>query len=175
MKFGTWPLAVLLLGCIGAATASKPSPAGLTTIMVRGDACDVVLVDPRGRVSRSNERKGDVIIPECNRWDGGTETFLDDSTGGDNEPQSDVVTTFELANPIVGRYRLYAKATAAGSMTVVVTPVRLMDVKQACHEMKREIAEGAGRYRWNIDFSADSSQAMCPVRLLGPIRSSTKQ
>ncbi len=164
-----WMVGLLVLGSVGAGTPDRPSPAGLTTIVVRGKAQDVVLVDPRGRVDRSEPRKGDVPIPACTRWDGGTETTLDDSADVETDVEEagpgNVVTQIELARPIVGRYRLYATATEIGALSVVVTPVVSTAQNNECPELRRDLAKGSGRYVWAIDFLSDQGVGRCAVRI----------
>ena len=175
MRVGAWLVSLAVLGCVGARVADQPSPAGLTTIVVRGQATNVVLVDPHGRINRSSAVKnGEIAIPECNRWDGGTETTLDDSSAADDQAQGDVVTQLELT-PIIGRYRLYAETTDDGSTSVTVTPVRATGVYHACGDLTRDIQKRKGRFVWNIEFLADTGRTACPVRLSGPFRTSSKK
>lgn len=175
MRARIWLLGVVLFGCTSAAAVDKPSHAGVTIIKVRGAARGVLLLDPRGRVDPWDELKGEVHIPECMRWDGGTETTLYDSTSTDEEPQSDVVTQLELGRPIVGRYRLYAEATGEGSMSVTVTPVPPTSANDACPDLTRSVLKGKGRYVWNIDFLPDSGRARCPVRVSRATRAQPKK
>jgi hypothetical protein len=170
MKVSSLLLVGLLVGCVGAASSGRPSPAGLTTIVVRGDARDVVLVDPLGRISRSHELETDVLIPHCDRDDGGTETLLDDSTETNATPRTDVVVQLELSKPIVGRYRLVAEAIDSGSMTAVVTLPRYEGTVVPCNEIRSDIQKGSGYYYWNIDFLPDSSRGTCPVGVSRPMR-----
>ena len=155
-------LAVILLGCIGAASKSRPSPVGLTTIRVWGDANDVVLVDPVGRVSRPKPLDTDIEIPDFDRWDGGTVTTLEDSTGG--QPPNDVVVAFELSRPLIGRYRMFEEAKGGGNFSAVVGLHGA--AAWPCNEVRSDVSKGVGRYVWNIDFLADTSHAKCPVRVL---------
>ena len=164
-------LAALFLSCVGAAPEDRPSLVGATTIAVWYDAQDVVLVDPLGRVSRHTERAGERAIPGLNRWDGGTGTDLDDSTGGGGV----VIVTFDLNEPIVGKYRLYATLPGSGKMTVVVTPLGLSTALRACREINGEVADGSGRYFWNIQFLADSSRARCPIRISRAVRRTARR
>ena len=177
MRTEAWVVSLAVLGCIGTTAADEPSPAGLTTIVVRGHGSDVVLVDPRGRVNRSDAlKKGEIAIPKCNRWDGGTETTLyDDSSAVDEQAQSDVVTQLDLSAPIVGRYRLYAETTDDGNTSVTVTPAANTRANHACPDLTRELQRGKGRFVWSIEFLGDTVRTTCPVRLSGPIRSSTKK
>ena len=172
-----WLVGLAALGSIGATATDQPSPARLTTIVVRGHARDIVLVDPRGRINRSGVlEKGEVSIPECLRWDGGTETTLyDDSVAVDEDGEGDVVTDLELSVPIVGRYRLYAETTDDSTARVDVTPVPATPANHACPDLTREVQKKKGRFVWNIDFLADTARTTCPVRLSGPYRSSTKK
>jgi hypothetical protein len=156
-----WLLVLAILVCGGAAGA-RLSPAGLTIVVVRGDARDVVLIDPQGRVDRSDPRAGETPIPKCTRWDGGTETTLDDSVG--NGSTGDVVTQIELAEPIVGRYRLYAGVGAEGSANVTVTRVTVAGSK-TCPDLKQGAPAAKGRYIWTIEFLRGEGAATCPIRL----------
>lgn len=175
MRTGCLLLAIALFGCVGATTKDRPSPAGPSRVMVWGDAEDVVLVDPRGRISRENELDSDIEIPNFDRWDGGTETTLEDSTDAHDSHQNYVVVRFELSKPVVGRYRLFAKAKTAGDFEVIVTPDEYKDATARCKEIRRDIARGSGWYVWNIDFLADSTGAICPLRALEVMRASSTE
>jgi hypothetical protein len=170
MKVSGLLLVALLIGCIGASSDSRLSPAGLTTIVVQGDARDAVLVDPLGRISRSRELQTDVFIPHCVRDDGGTVTVLDDSTGYDSTLRSDVVVKLELSKPIVGRYRLFAEAIGDGNLSAVVTLPLYEGTVVPCNEIRKDIKKGSGYYYWNIDFLPDTSRATCPVRVAPGMR-----
>lgn len=174
MRAWGWLMLVVLPGCIGASAAGRLSPAGLTTVMVTGDASDVVLVDPGGRVSRLLEKETDVPIPDFNRWDGGTETFLEHSASADTSSPSVVVTNFELAKPIVGRYRLYVRVEAGSNTSIVVTPVGALDANLSCKDLKDDAKREQGRYLWYIDFAADAKRMACPVRVSSAIRVATE-
>ena len=166
MGAGGWLLTVMLFGCAGAAVMERPSPAGLTTITVEGEADSVVLVDPLGRTSWSESEVGDNPIPRCDRSDGGANYDLDAEEAGEGgELPGDVVTMIVLERPIVGRYRLYATAKGVGNLSIEVTPEGPTNpAARACHAW-REIKGGAGRYVWNIDFLADTGRGACPFRM----------
>ncbi len=176
MRAGAWLVGLAVLGCIGATAADQPSPAGLTTIVVKGQARNVVLVDPRGRINRSDPlKKGEVAIPECNRWDGGIQTTLDDSSAANEQGESDVVTELDLSAPTIGRYRLYAETTDDDSTSVTVTPVPATSANDACPDLTRELQKRKGRFVWNIEFLPDTAHTACPVRVSGPFRALKKK
>lgn len=175
MRAWSWLMLVVLPGCIGASATGRLSPAGLTTVMVTGNASDVVLVDPGGRVSRLVEMETDVPIPDFNRWDGGTETFLEDSTSSaDTRSPTVVVTNLELAKPIVGRYRLYVRVEAGTNTSIVVTPVGALDANFTCKNLNDDAKREQGRYLWYIDFAADVKRKACPVRVSSAMRVATE-
>ena len=164
----------LLVGC-ASTSVGHPSPAGLTTIVVRGDARNVLLIDPQGRVNRSDSRKGETPIPKCTRWDGGTETTLDDSSDAESDKPSDVVTQIELSAPLVGRYRLFVEMSGGGEASCTVTPVTPSRANEACPDLKQDASAVGGRYLWTIEFIATSDSTHCPIRLSRPIRSPAKR
>ena len=161
-------LLLTFLGCIGSTPKDSPSPAKGATILVWGDAGDIVLVDPRGRVSRENELDTDVEIPDFDRWNGGTKTTLDDSTGP--APASNVKVQFELSRPLVGRYKMFVEAKGAGNFGAEVTPNRYGGTAARYNAVKCDVQRGSGRYVWNIDFLGDSSSTACFVRGSNAIR-----
>jgi len=161
-------LVAVLLGCIGAAAKGRPSPVGLTTIRVWGDATNVVLVDPLGRVSRSEQLDTDIEIPDFDRWDGGTVTTLEDSTDADGSRPNNVVVAFELSKPLIGRYRMFAEAKNGGNLSAVVGLHG--SGTWPCNEVRSDVSKGVGRYVWDIDFLADTSHAKCPVHILRATR-----
>src|SRR5262249_41912726 len=165
-------LTAVLLSCIGAAPKGRPSPVGLTTIRVWGDAADVVVVDPLGRVSRSEESDTDIEIPDFDRWEGGTVTTLDDSTDAHGPRPNNVVVAFELSRPLIGRYQVFAQAKDAGNISAVVALHGSNAGTWSCNEVRSDVSKGAGRYVWSIDFLADTSHAKCPVRVSKPTRAS---
>ena len=167
-------LSAVLLGCIGAASVDRPSPTKGATILVWGDAGDIVLVDPRGRVSRENGLETDVEIPDFDRWNGGTKTTLTDSTGHDSTRESHVKVQFELSRPLVGRYRVFVEAKGAGNFGAEVTPNRYGGPAAQCNAVKCDVRNGSGRYIWNIDFIADSSSTACFVRASKATRTSSR-
>lgn len=164
----------LLVGCANT-SVGRPSPAGLTTIVVRGNARNVVLIDPQGRVSRSDSRKGETPIPKCTRWDGGTETTLDDSSESESDEPSDVVTQIELSAPVVGRYRLFAEVGEEGKTSCTVTPVAASRANEACPELKRDAPAASGSYLWTIEFLASSDSTLCPLRVSQATRRPAKK
>lgn len=177
MRAKAWLVALIALGCIGTKAADQPSPAGLTTIVVRGHAREVVLVDPHGRINSAGILKmGEIAIPRCMRWDGGTGTTLhDDSVAVDGQGEGDIVTELDLSVPIVGRYRLHAETTDDGSASVNVTPVADTPANNACPDLTREVQKRKGHFVWNIEFLPDTGRTTCPLRLSGPFRTSTKK
>jgi len=158
-------LTAALLGCIGAASKVRPSPVGLTTIRVWGDATDVVLVDPLGRVSRSEQLDTDIEIPDFDRWEGGTATTREDSTDASGPRPNYVAVAFELSKPIIGRYQMFAEAKNGGDFSAVVGLHGRNAGTWPCNEVRSDVSKGVGRYVWSIDFLADTSHAKCPVRV----------
>lgn len=170
MRAGALLLMVVLVGCAAAAT-ELPSPAGLTTVVVQGKAKNIVLVDSRGRTSRSDARVGEIPIPDCTRWDGGNETTLDDSSDAEADGSGDIATQIELSKPMIGRYRLYADVAKDGETSVVVTPVTSTTANSACPQLKQAGFAGGGRCYWTIEFLPASGKPTCPVRVLRAVRS----
>ncbi len=168
---GRTGLVLVWLGLVSAAVpAARSSPVGLTHIQVQGVARDVVLVDPLGRVDRSERRADERPIPDCNRWDGGTQTSLDDSL--EDVPTSDpTVTAIDLDHPVVGRYRLSMDVTGEWA-SVDVTLMESEPANDSCPDLESEIRNRHGRFVWFIDFAtADSSGTKCQVLMSKPMRS----
>ena len=158
---------LMLVACEACAQAeSVPSPAGLADITVRGKARNVVVVDPLGRVDRSEKRAGEVPIPDCDRWDGGSQTMLNEKTGEDEEAASDVVTQIDLARPIMGRYSIYADV--AGDAGVDVTLSKQSRANDACPNLERRVKSIHGRVRWTLEFVPVIGDSTCPVRMPKP-------
>jgi hypothetical protein len=141
-------MAAIVFGCISATELDRPSAAGYTTVLIRGAAKNLVLVDPRGRTCRADAISGEVTIPGSNYWDGSELEF------------SEGVAMIELKIPVIGRYRVFA--TATGKPGPIIVTVTSIPTKV---ELRREMRNARGRVCWNLDFLADTSGSHRPFRL----------
>jgi hypothetical protein len=105
-------MAAIVFGCIGAAESERPSAAGYATVLIRGAAKNLVLVDPRGQTCRADAISGEVPIPGSSYRDGSELEY------------GDGIAKIELKSPVGGRYRVFATATGRpGRIIVTVTSI----------------------------------------------------